>query len=161
MAKKTSLNVRSEAAYFTMLGISCHLRDYRLSFLFNHNLGFAFVKRDDLQTGITNNSEEMAFSFYSWKNEDRQNSFYLIANRNQEAVLIPEMKQFDFLLIVEGKFGKTEKNSLIRSLCSLPGILTVFDSEITKIKNHERLLTDVEMHVTNLQRVFKLKYQPK
>ena len=161
MAKKIYLDIRSEPALFTLLGISCHLRDYRLSYLFNHHLGFSFIKRDDLRIISSTNKGEAAFSFYIYWNEERLNTFYLIANRSQDFVLVQEMKQFDFLLIVEGKYNKVEKDFMMKTIRSLPSILTVFEIRFTEIKNYESLLTDIEMHVMNIQKVPKIKYQPK
>ena len=161
MAKKIYLDVRSEPAFFTLLGISCHLRDYRLSYLFNHHLGFSFIKRDDLRINSSFNKAQTEFSFYSYRNEEHLNSFYLIANRSQDFILVPEMKQFDFLLIIEGEYKKAEKDILLKTLRSLPGVLTVFEIRFAEIKNHESLLTDIEMHIMNIHKVSKLKYQPK
>ena len=160
MAKKIYLDARSEPAFFTLLGISCHLRDYRLSYLFNHHLGFSFIKQDDLRIVPFSNKEHAEFSFYSFRNEERLTTFYLISNRSQSFFLVPEMKQFDFLLIVEGKYNKSEKDPLIKVIRSLPGVLTIFEIKFTEIKNYESLLSDIEMHVMNIQKVPKLKYQP-
>ena len=161
MAKRIHLEVRPEPAFFTILGISCHLRDYRLSYLINHHLGFSFIKRDDLRIIPASDKEQAEFSFYSFRNEENLNTFYLIANRSQSLILVPEMKQFDFLLIVDGKYNKTEKDAMMKTLRSLPSILTIFEIKFTEIKNHESLLTDIEMHVMNIRKLSKIKYQPK
>lgn len=160
MGKRVYLGARSEAAFFTLLGISCHLRDYRLSHLFNHHLGFSFAKRDDLRIVSPSRQAEDEFSFYSFRDEERLNTFYLIGNRNQSVILIPEMKQFDFLVIVEGRFVKAEKDVLTKTLRSLPGIVAVIETRLTDIKNYESLLTDIEMHVMSVHKVQKIKYQP-
>lgn len=161
MAKKIYLQARSEPAFFTLLGISCHLRDYRLSYLLNQHLEFSFIKRDDLHIIPSSNKGQADFSFYSYRNEERLNYFYLVANRSQSFLLIPEMRQFDFLLIVEGKYNKAEKDPMIKTIRSLPGILTIFEVKFSEIKNHENLLTDIELHVMKIQKVPKIKYQPK
>jgi hypothetical protein len=161
MAKKVYLGVRSEPAFFTLLGISCHLRDYRLSYLFNFHLGFTFVKNDDLRIISSPAQGEAEFSFYSYRDEERYNSYYLIANRSPSFTLVPEMKQFDFLLIVEGRFNKPEKDAMLRTIRKLPNILTVFETRMEEIRNIENLLTDVEMHITNIRKLPKIKYQPK
>jgi hypothetical protein len=161
MAKKIHMEVRPEPAFFTLLGISCHLKDYRFSYLFNHHLGFSFIKRDDLRVTLSPNQEQADFSFYSYRNEERLNSYYLISNRSQSFILVPEMRQFDFLLIVEGKYNKPEKDSMMKIIRSLPSVLTIFEIKFTEIKNYELLLNDIEMHVMNIHRLPKVKYQPK
>ena len=161
MAKRVYLGVRAEPAYFTLLGISCHLRDYRLSYLINLHLGFSLVKRDDLKITSSSNQGEAEFSFFSYRDEERFNSYYLIGNRSESFTLVPEMKQFDFLLFVEGKFNKPEKDALTKTILKLPGILTLFETNITQLKNFENLLTDLEIHTMNVNKSPQTKYQPK
>jgi hypothetical protein len=161
MAKKVSLKVRPEPVLFTLLGISCHLKDYRLSYLLNNNLGIFFTKHDDLRISAAGSRDETEFSFYLFRDEERLNTYYLIANRSQDFVLVPELKQFDFLLVVEGAIGTGEKEFLLKIIRGIPGVLTVVENELTGIKNYENLLTDVEMHMMNIQKSTSLKYQPK
>jgi hypothetical protein len=161
MAKKIFLDARSEPVFFTLLGISCHLKDYRLSYLLNQQLGFSFIKRDDLRVMSSVTKEENEFSFYTFRNEERMNTYYLIANRSQDFILVPEIRQFDFLLVVEGKYTKSEKDSMMKTIRLLQNILTIFEVKFTEIRNYENLLTDIEMHVMNIQKTPKIKYQPK
>ena len=49
MAKKFLTETRSEPALYTLLGISCHLRDYHLTYLLNEKLELEFIKEDDFQ----------------------------------------------------------------------------------------------------------------
>jgi hypothetical protein len=160
MAKRVYIGLRSEPALITLLGISCHLRDYRLSHMFSQHLGFSFIKRDELKIRVSAD-QESEFSFYTCRDEEHQNLFYLVANRAQSAILIPEMKQFDFILFVEGKFNKPEKEFMMKTLRAVAGILTVFEMQIQDIKNPEILLTDIEMHLMNIHKVPKTKYEPK
>lgn len=160
MAKRVYIGLRSEPALITLLGISCHLRDYRLSHMFSAHLGFSFIRRDDLKIRNTSN-QETEYSFYTWRDEERQNLYYLVSNRAQSVSLIPEMKQFDFLLFVEGKFNKPEKDYTMKTLRAVPGILTVFEMQLQDIRNLEILLADIEMHLMNIHKVPKIKYEPK
>ena len=150
MGKKILLNVRSEPTYFTLIGISCHLKDYRLSYLLNQKLECSFSKLEDLQD----------FSFYYYRDEDRYNTYTLIANRSQESVLVPQLKQTDFLLLVEGEFKKAQKDPVLNAIRTIPNVLTAYEIRLPEIKNFEILLTDIEMHVMNIFKIVKSKYQP-
>jgi hypothetical protein len=161
MVKKKILGKNSEPASLTMLGISCHLKDYRLSFLINQIPGFDLSKGDDFNYILSPPKGEARFSFYSCQNEEKQNSYYLISNRSQEFILIPELKQFDFLLMIDGKCSKGDKESLMKTIRSIPGILTIVESNFSSVRNFENLLTDLEMHVMNIRRIPVIKYQPK
>ena len=161
MAKKIYLDDKPDPVFYTLLGISCHLKDYRLSFLLNQHLGFAFAKMDDLRVNSPVHKSEADFSFYNSFNEEKLFSYYLIANRSQDFILVPEMKQIDFILFVEGKCNKQGRGSLIKKIRMVPGILTAIEIDFAAIKNIENLLTDIEMHVMNIRKIPKIRYQPR
>jgi hypothetical protein len=158
MSKKVYLEIRSEPAIFTLIGISCHLKDYRISFLLTKYLGLDFLKMEDLKITLTDKKDPENFSLYYYNDEDYFNIYYLVGNRSQEYVLAPEIKQVDFLLIVEGEFKKTQKDRLIKSIRSIPNILTAYEIKFAEIKNYETLLNDMEMHLMNIKREKKIKY---
>ncbi len=159
MAKKILLDIRSEPTYFTLIGISCHLKDYRLSFLLNQKLEFSFTKIEDLQSYGAPDKNQAEYSYYYYRDEDRFNAYSLIANRSQDSVLVPQLKQTDFLLLVEGEFKKPQKDMVINTIKSIPSVLTAYEIKLTDIKNYELLLTDLEMHLTKVFRVAREKYQ--
>ena len=161
MAKKILLDVRAEPVFFTLIGISCHVKDYRISFLLNAHLGFEFLKLDDLTITLPRKKVPAGFSFYYYYDEDYFNIYYLLANRSQEFVLAPEVRQVDFLLIVEGAFKKTQKDPLIKAIRGIPNVLAAYEINLAEINNHEMLLNDMEMHFMNLHKESKFKYQPK
>ena len=150
MAKKILIETRSEPVLFTLFGISCHLKDYRLSYLLNIKLELEFVKLEDF----------MGFSFYFCRDEDRFNTYYLLGNRGEDSILFPGLKQTDFILVVEGPFKKIQKEKLLEHLRSIQNVLTAFEIRFETVKNYETVLTDLEMHVMNIQKVSKVKYSP-
>ena len=141
MAKKFILETRSEPAYFSLAGISCHLKDYRLSFLINQKLLTGFRKMDDFAG---------KYSLYLYRDEECRNSFYLICNRGEETLLFPELRQADFLLLVEGPFKKVQLERLLRNLRTISNILASFEIQIGNLKNFQGFLDDLEMHFMKL-----------
>ena len=150
MAKKVLLETRAQPILFTLFGISCHLKDYRLSFHLNHKLELAFVKMDDFQ----------GYSLYYCRDEDCFNFYYLLGNRGQDTILIPDLKQTDFLLLVEGPFKKAQKDNLLGKIKGIPSVLTAFEVRFETIKNFESILTDLELHLMNVLKETKIKYSP-
>ncbi len=161
MSKKILLDVRPEPAIFTLIGISCHVKDYRISYLLNNHLGFDLLKMEDLKITLNNKKDPEEFSLYYYSDEDYFNTYYLVANRNQEFVLAPEIKQVDFLLIVEGEFRRSQKDRLIRSVRNIPNVLMAYEIKFAEIKNYETLLNDLEMHIMNIVKGNKIKYRSK
>ena len=158
MAKKIVLETRSEPAFFTLIGISCHLLDYRLIYDFNHKMDFNFIKESDfIRSGIPaeNNS---TFSFYFYKDEDQRRSYYLLSNRSREGFLFPTLKQADFLLVIEGFFRKAHKENFLSSVRSIPKVITAFEVKSTELKHLESFLFDLELHIMQINK--ELKQQP-
>ena len=150
MAKKVYLANRSEPALYTLFGISCHLKDFRLSFLLNKALEIELVKMDDFGE----------FSFYFFRDEDRFSAYYLIGNRGLESVLLPELKQTDFLLLLEGPVKKIQKDRLIEQTRGIPNVLTAYEVRFETIKNYATMLTDLEIHMLNILKDSRVKFSP-
>lgn len=150
MAKKVFLETRSEPILFTLFGISCHLKDYRLSYYLNHKLELTFVKMDDF----------LGYSFYFCRDEDCFNSYYLLGNRGQESILLPDLKQTDFLLLLEGPAKKIQKERLLDKIKGIQNVLTAFEVRFETIKNYNIMLNDLELHLMNILKEAKLKYSP-
>jgi hypothetical protein len=160
MAKKILLETRSEPTLYTLFGISCHLKDYRLSFLLNQRLELTLIKMDDFVSLPASGKETDSFSFYHCRDEDHQNAYFLVSNRGQEAILLPELKQTDYLLLVEGPFKKAQKDRLLEVIRDIPNVLTAFGIRFETIRNYENFLTDLEMHFSGIVREMRIKYSP-
>lgn len=160
MTKKIHLETRQEPTLFTLIGISCHDKDYRLSFLLNQHLGLALVKMDDLPVSASSNHAPDSFSLYFCEDEDHYNVYYLLINRGQDTFLFPTMKQTDFFLLIEGPFKKNQKDQILSRIKGVPNVLTGFEINFSSLKNFETLLTELELHCSGLQREAKLKFSP-
>jgi len=158
MAKKFHLETRSEPTLFTLIGISCHIKDYRLSYLLNQQLEFNFRKMEDLLSSGATQREPDSFSFYYCQDEDQFNTYYLLSNRGQESVLVNELKQTDFLLLIEGPFKKHQLDKLLRSIQLIPQVLTCFEIKFSALKNFNNFLSDLELHYMNISKELKIKY---
>jgi hypothetical protein len=150
MAKKILIETRSAPVLFTLFGISCHLKDYRLSYLLNKKLELEFVKMEDF----------MEYSFYYCRDEDRYNIYYLLGNRGQDNILFSGLKQTDYIMLVEGPFKKIQKDKLLENIRSIQSVLTAFEIRFETIKNYETVLIDLEIHLMNIQKESKVKYSP-
>jgi hypothetical protein len=150
MARKVVLETRPDPILFTLIGISCHLKDYRLSYHLNLSLDLSFVKMEDFRE----------FSFYFCRDEDRFNAYYLLGNRGQESVLLPDLKQTDFLLLVEGPFKKPQKDFLLSKIKGIQTVLTAFEVRPETIREYTLVLNDLELHLMNIMKETKIKYSP-
>jgi hypothetical protein len=91
------------------------------------------------------------FSLYRWRDDDHYNTYYLITNRSEDSLLVPQMKQADFLLLVEGPFKKKQQDDLLAGIRKIPNVLTSFGIPFSSVKNYENLLTDLELHLNEMK----------
>lgn len=152
MAKKIVLDSRSEPTYFTFLGISSQLPDYRVIFELNKQLGFSFAKEIDFITVNNKGELQPPCSFYLFHDEDHRLHFYLLANRHELGLLFPTIKLADFILILEGTIKKVQLDALLSSLRKVPKIQMVFDIKPSDLKNIDYFLTDLELHLLEINK---------
>ena len=150
MPKKFSIVSGPEPSPYTLFGISCHLNDYRLSYLLNAKLELEFIKMDDFQ----------GFSFYLYHDEEFFTTYYLLSNRTPESILLPELKQTDFFLLTEGPMKKFSKEHLLKNIRDIPNVLAVFEIRFSTIKNHDTMLNDLEIHHMKIKKNATMKYTP-
>ncbi|GAB2694865.1 hypothetical protein GCM10027037_18020 [Mucilaginibacter koreensis] len=126
---------------FELIAITSALKDYRVCFLINKHLNFNFRKEDDLKVDIYKNSVEPAlFSLYHYQWETTETDFYFIANRGSDGLLIPEMRQADYFLMIRNYIDTNDLNEIISGLNTLPEIISAIKIDPKKIKSNENLL---------------------
>ena len=120
---------------FLLLGLSCFEKDYRLCWLINKQLGVAFSRADDLC--LLRNDVEQCFPrfTYSWESEDAE--LTLLKNRAAAGVLLPELRQVDYLLKVD---AEELPQDLVEQVRQVPRVAAVFVLEPNGLKEKEVLL---------------------
>lgn len=115
---------------FTLIGISCHQKDYRLCWELNKALEIELQKEED----IPGPNEEISFSRYYYNNEDFLQDFYLLTNKIGQLFFAPELKQADYVLQIYGLRSEYEIDELVQKIISIDSVLTasVFDTEKLK-----------------------------
>ena len=135
---------------YSLIGISCHLKDYGLMYRINKKLNFDFKKYDNLVIYPVKGIKENSFSFYSYSDEYLE--YNIIANRNPDGVLIPEQKQLDYIFILKGQIDAKQKKSIIGSIVKIPGVLTSYEININTVKNLDVILSDLELHLLKIHK---------
>ena len=120
---------------FLLLGLSCFEKDYRLCWLINKQLSVAFSRADDLC--LLRNDVEQCFPrfTYSWESEDAE--LTLLKNRTAAGVLLPELRQVDYLLKVD---AEELPQDLFEQVRQVPRVAAVFVLEPNGLKEKEVLL---------------------
>lgn len=135
---------------YALVGIACHLKDYRLIYNINQVLDCDLKKQDDLIIYPTKNKKELSFSFYSFQGDNIE--YYIVSNTNPEGILISEQKNIDFVLILKGQTSKQIITSVINSISKIPSVLMAYEINTNSIKSIDIIISDLELHLIELAR---------
>lgn len=126
---------------FVLIAITAPQRDYRLGYLINKHLKFNFVRIDDLMVQIYPTSEEpVPFSMFNDFWEASETDFYLIANRGTDGMLIPEMREADYFLMIKNYIDDTDLAEIVNGLNKIQEIVAAIKVDPKRIKSRENLL---------------------
>lgn len=125
---------------FSLVGLCCHARDYKLCWAMNNYLGFNFVRQDNLKLVAKAHTAE--FSHFTFEDEDKRLEYSLISNRGNGSILVPEHKQADYLLKLNGAIGQNQLNELVNKLKGLELVLTAYPIDINTLKSKQNLLLE-------------------
>ncbi|MGC6471084.1 MAG: IPExxxVDY family protein [Flavobacteriales bacterium] len=113
---------------FTLLGVGCHLKDYRFAWTLNNILKTQYYKTDPLVIDKTNST----FSKYHFQSDIDHT--YILANKSHQGYLVPKKKNVDYWLVLQLGFDLETRNQLIKLIRQSDSILTVFEENDKKIK---------------------------
>ncbi len=125
---------------FVLIAVTTSLKDYRICYLINKYLNYNFVKTDDLQVEMAQNSGPVQFSKYIYSWESTETDFYFIANKGSDGYLVPEMRKTDYFLMIKNYIDEEDVENLISALNKIPEIVAAVKIEPKKIKSRENLL---------------------
>jgi hypothetical protein len=130
---------------FLLIGLLCGLKDFRLCYDLNQNLGLDMVRKNDLviSAGRPGSSTRHAcFAIVIGGCE----SYYLLSNRDIEntGCFIPEMRNVDYFLVISGMARNYDTKTLIEKLRSMKNISGAFLIEPAELKSAETFLSLLE-----------------
>lgn len=115
---------------FHLFGIACHSRDYRLAWAINNVLECELKKSE---SGVLND-QDIVFNQFEWEHYSGNQRYVLVMNRTSEGCLVKELKQFDYLLFVDGDYHHFDTKELKNQLMSINFILTVSELSSEEVK---------------------------
>lgn len=149
-----------EDSNFTLIGIHTSLPDYKLAYLLNRNLNTSFQKSKDtliVEDGI----QDACFSVFNYLDESMDVDWFLIANKfhgvsqvpienglfgainetvNRTSYLIPEKKQTDYLVKIEGDFEEYIVYETIQEIKKMEQVMTSYIIDIATLKSKDFLI---------------------
>lgn len=116
------------------LAISSHIKAYKLCWILNKTMGLNFE--------LANNHTTLeGDAFVRYKSEDKEGKeLNLLLNRSKKGYLLPSKKTTNYFLIIKKKDWEKRKREFLNRLRGINDILLVFEIDIDKEKNSERLI---------------------
>ncbi|GJM28692.1 MAG: hypothetical protein DHS20C17_13270 [Cyclobacteriaceae bacterium] len=127
---------------FSLLAISSLLKEYKLAWILNQQLGIHLIKQPDEVFHFLGN-DKLCISNYLYRTEHTR--IRLLFNRSREETLtrqylIPELKQFDYLMLVEGFEDSLVVGEIREKIKKIIGIQMVNPVEVEHLKSRENLI---------------------
>jgi hypothetical protein len=119
---------------FDLIGISCHLKDYRFCWILNRLLNQNLERQTE---GIS--AGKSTHILYHAECPETRTKLSLIVNRSKEGLFVPEQKQIDFLLVIRDN-ALIEAEELIDLINADPNVLMSYSINPERIKAKEYLL---------------------
>jgi hypothetical protein len=128
---------------FTVLGLTTVAREYKLAWSINHALHINLIKQDDIAIEFLNNNR-LEISNFLHRSEN--SSIRLVKNKsydtndNSSLYLVPELKNIDYLMVLDDVTGSYNVREIISALSgiSIVDFVTAIDTD--KLKSKENLI---------------------
>ena len=125
MTKRNLVNLDAAPVTYTIMGISSHENDYRISWSINEQLGLTFVQNENL---VTADGRE----FTCFAHEDDHQTLLLISNRCDNGFLLEKHKNIDFILKFNNELNETETAEWLHNLKNVSLISAIFTITVNK-----------------------------
>lgn len=147
MPKKHNLALSQGQNWPVFVGIACRLRDYQLCFHLNKKLDLHLKKLSDFTFLLPGKEDVSFYSLYRYQDLNRRLDYLLLSNHHPDSKLIPEFRQTDYFMLISGETTANEIELLIRMIRDIPGVLLAYYLDLTKSKQIDVILADLELHL--------------
>lgn len=140
--KHFRLSAAVPEADLQIVGMAATLRDYQMGVLLNQTLGADFCRLDDLEIELPRQQHRICFSCFYYDDEELHLIYHLLANKNGHELLVPEYRQADFLLCLQGPSAAAHQAYVLDRLKNHPQLQLVFPVDLRRIRHKDRLIFD-------------------
>lgn len=137
---KNKLVLEHVPDYF-LVGVSCHLKDYRFVWYLNQKLNCSFERIEDYEI-VRKNGQTSNFLMYAWSEEADHYRYYVIGNRSESGLLVPEHKTVDYLFLIAGKYEHLDTGAYVDDIRSVQSVLTAYEINPKETKSCKNLIPE-------------------
>lgn len=121
-----------------MYGIVSQEKPHRLAWFINKFNPFNFSRVDDYQ--ITIQDKTCAFAQFVFMHEENHTTYTLLANKEESNFLLPEVRNYDYLMVITGATDFFEEQPLKELFKQIPVVQIVYEIETEKLKSKSNLI---------------------
>jgi len=125
-----------------LLGIVTQLRDYQLCWHLNKMMNFEMKMMNDLEITHKKKNKTALFSWFKYEDELDKLMVYLISNRHSGEYLLPEMKQADFIFMVQGEVTEERRKEIFNGIKQINAVQLTIDIKYNKLKSKANLVME-------------------
>ncbi|MBL4655247.1 MAG: IPExxxVDY family protein [Bacteroidia bacterium] len=126
---------------FSLLGIVSSEKIYRLCWVLNQELPLDLLRTDDLEIFSGNSSTSQYFPRYIDQNSSENEGYiYLLGNKNSGRYVIPDRKEADYFLILNGDAIMENIDSVVNQLKLIKTIQAVYKIDPNILNSKENLI---------------------
>lgn len=134
---------------YLMIGISCSLSDYQLSYYFNKHFQTCFQKLPDIpfygKKGLIGH-----FAFFHYYDDDLRMDYYLFANKSATAYAIPNYRHFEFFILFKLSSFLIPIEDILKEMRQISYISAALQIPLANFKTLDELLEDLELHLLDI-----------
>jgi hypothetical protein len=104
---------------FILIGISCHEKDYRISWALRERLAIDLCRGEDIVIASKKPG---------------------VSNRTDSSFLVPEQRSVDYFLIARGGYDAENQEEIVQQIRGIPFVLTAFAIDAESLKSRQNLI---------------------
>jgi hypothetical protein len=130
---------------FIVIGIACHLKEYKFCWLLNNTLEINLGRINDyhVKSGGKNETKNIFPVFY-YEEPSRQEQYFLIGNHGESGSLI-QRTEINYLLFIQDLAVRGGTASLLEKIKKTSQVLTAFQISMREIPAIDYILSDIEL----------------
>lgn len=121
-------------------GIVTQMKDYQFCWHLNQVFGFDLQRMNDVEIIFRKKNKSAVFSLYRYEDEMNKWLVYVVANKSSAEYFLPEIKQADFILKIEGELAENKKKEIQDSIKKMTGVQLVTSIDFRKLKSAGNLV---------------------
>lgn len=128
---------------FLILALNANVKPYKLAWSINKELGLNLIMAENIEIGF---NEKKSLSILNYIDTDEFRTVRLIKNRVEEtevafnAYLLPELKNFDYFLLLENETNTFDENAFISEIKQIPFVQFTTKINAQTLKSKDNLI---------------------